>query len=161
MKALVFYEFFAKSKPTPARGTLERPFAGMQQHVISQQHRDPEPLAADGADVPPVAAVGVLPHVLLQETVQSERLAALGARVRLDPGVGRQVLAEARALVERLAAGGTLVRALAGVLAHVNRQPVRQRLAADRTDTARVGRRPQRRSRPVSLGHMPLQSPLL
>jgi len=85
MQALVLRQLFAEPILATARGTLERPFAGMKKQMVPQQRRHPEPLAAQRTLVPQV--VDVLPHVLAEQSPQSERLAALGARVRLDSSV--------------------------------------------------------------------------
>jgi len=160
VQTLVFDELFAQAELAPTRGALKGPLAGVKKQVVAQQRRNPEPLSAQRALVSQ-QAVAVFAHVLPQQAVQPERLAALGTGVRLDAGVSGQVRAEARALVEGPAARRTPVGTLSGMQAHMNGQPVRQRLAADRARVPRLRHSLRRRPRPVLVGHVPTQSPHL
>jgi len=72
VKALVLHELFAQSEATSTHGALVWSLAGMQQEMVTQQHRNIEPLTAERTGMAEVTRVGVHSHVLTQQGAQSE-----------------------------------------------------------------------------------------
>jgi len=85
--------------------------------MCTQLHRLREPRCADRALVRPISGVYSFVHHKMR--VSDEPLSARSTDVRLDPGVGPEVLGDVAGLAERLVADRTRERSRTGVHALV------------------------------------------